>query len=136
MSTAASEQGLGVVVAWLDAMRRGEPEAAAEYFDPDVIWHGLPADAVCRNRAEVLEMLRRTVARGLPRASALELVAGDGAVMIGVRSADLREIGDVPLSGQLYNVFQLRDGVIVFATDFARREDALGAAGADPPAWT
>jgi limonene-1,2-epoxide hydrolase len=136
MATAASEQGLGVVVAWLDAMRRGEPEAAAECFHADVIWHGLPADAVCRSRAEVLEMLRRTVARGLPRAEAVELIAGDRAVALGVRSPDLRAIGDVPLAGQLYNVFELRDGVIAFARDFARREDALRAAQADAPVLT
>ena len=101
-----------------------------------MVWHGVPADAVCRGRAEVLERLRRTVARGVPRAEALELIAGDRAVVLGVRSPDLREIGDVPLSGQLYNVFEVRDGEIASARDFARRDDALRAAHADAPLWT
>jgi limonene-1,2-epoxide hydrolase len=126
---------LDVVIAWLDAMRRGEPEAAAEHFQPDITWHGLPSDAVCHNRAEVAEMLRRTIARGLPRADALELIAGDRAVVLGVRSHDLHEIGDVTLPGQLYNVFEIRDGLIVAARDFVERDDALQAAQADAPAW-
>jgi limonene-1,2-epoxide hydrolase len=126
---------LDVVIAWLDAMRRGEPDAAAEHFHPAVTWHGLPADAVCRNRAEVAEMLRRTVARGLPRADTLELIASDRAVVLGVGSPDLQEIGDVALPGQLYNVFEIREGVIVAARDFIHRADALQAAQAKAPTW-
>jgi limonene-1,2-epoxide hydrolase len=133
MQATSNEQPLGVVVAWLDAMRRGEPESAADYFRADVRWRGLPDDALCNSRDEVLEMLQRTQP---PRADALELIVGDGTVVLGVRSADLREIGDVPLAGQLYNVFEIRDGAIASVKDFARREDALRAAGADEPNWT
>lgn len=133
--TRKEHEMLDVVIAWLDAMRRGDADAAAEHFDPDVTWYGVPADVVCRSRAEVAVMLARTIARGRPEAEALELIAGRRAVVLAVRSPDLREIGDVPLPGQLYNVFEVRDGVIVAARDFVERDDALRAAQADAPAW-
>lgn len=44
------------VVGWLDAMRRGDIDAAAGWFDPQVGWRGV-GGSVCRNRADVLEML-------------------------------------------------------------------------------
>lgn len=133
MPTTSNVQALGVVVAWLDAMRRGESDAVAGCFRPDVSWHGVPDDALCSNRDEVLGMLERS-----PRLNteALELIVGDSAVVLGVRSPELREIGDVPLAGQLYNVFEIREGAIASVRDFTRRGDALRAAGAHAPEWS
>jgi len=104
-------------------------------LDPDVVWRGVPPDAVCHDRGEVLDVLSEQVARGLPRADALELVAGDGAVVLGVRSDQLDQIGDHPLRGQLFNVFRLADGRITEITDHAHRRQALDAADATPPRW-
>jgi ketosteroid isomerase-like protein len=124
-----------VLVGWLDGMRRGDLDAIAALLDPDVHWRGLPAGAVCRNRDEVLDMLGGVLAEKRPRASALELVAGDGAVMLGVRADELRAIGDVPLPGQLFNVFRLRAGRIVSVDDYAHRAQALRAAQVSEPNW-
>jgi ketosteroid isomerase-like protein len=41
MSTAPNEQALAVVVAWLDAMRRGDLEAVAGCFHTDVTWRAV-----------------------------------------------------------------------------------------------
>jgi hypothetical protein len=46
------------VVGWLDAMRRGDFGAVSEWFDPQVIWRGIPDEAICRDREDVLAMLR------------------------------------------------------------------------------
>jgi ketosteroid isomerase-like protein len=46
------------VVGWMDAMRRGDLDGAAGWFHPDVTWKGVPDDAVCRNRDDVVAMLR------------------------------------------------------------------------------
>jgi ketosteroid isomerase-like protein len=54
MSTAPNEQALAVVVAWLDAMRRGDLEAVAGCFRPDVTWRAVRDVAVCSNRTEVV----------------------------------------------------------------------------------
>jgi ketosteroid isomerase-like protein len=130
-------QNLEVVVAWLDAVRRGDLAAVEEVLAPDVTWRGLPAGAVCRDRADVLDTLRADeLHEGLRSTDALELVAGDGTVVLGVRSPELTEIGGVPLHGQLFNVFRLRNGRISSIQDYARRGDALSAADAHAPAWS
>jgi ketosteroid isomerase-like protein len=135
MST--SRGNLEVVVAWLDAVRRADMAALEAVLEPDVVWRGLPADAVCRDRGEVLDMLRADeLQEGLRSVDALELVAGDDAVVLGVRSPELDAIGDVPLDGQLFNVFTVRNGRIGPIRDYATRAEALRSASAVDPAWT
>lgn len=135
MST--TRENLEVVVAWLDAMRRRDLASIEKVLEPEVVWRGLPDGAVCENLDEVLDMLRTDeLHEGLRSIDALELVAGDGAVVLGVRSPELTEIGDVPLDGQLFNVFGVREGRIASIQDYAKRADALAAAGARTPAWT
>jgi ketosteroid isomerase-like protein len=129
------QDNLGVLVAWLDAMRRGDLEVIAEQFAPDVVWRGVPADAVCHDRCEVLDMLEGRLQEGFDSIEALELVAGEDTVVLGIRSPELSEIGDQPLPGQLFNVFTLRDGRIVAAQDYAERGAALQAVGVRPPQW-
>jgi ketosteroid isomerase-like protein len=81
-------------------------------------------------------MLEHRLAVGPPRAEALEVIRGDTGVGRGVRSGDLQLIADLPVPGQLYNVFEVRDGRIASIRDFIRRRDALHAAGASEPPWT
>jgi ketosteroid isomerase-like protein len=127
-------ENLEVVVAWLDAMRRADLACVEELLEPDVVWRGLPDGAVCQNRDDVLDMLRaEQLHEGLRSTDALELVAGDGTVVLGVRSHELTEIGDVPLEGQLFNVFTVRNERIAAIQDYAKRGDALIAAGAEAP---
>jgi hypothetical protein len=135
------------VVGWLDAMRRGDIDAAAEWFDAQVSWRGL-RDAVCRNRVDVLEVLGDSfipcpedpdsleLEPGLRGAEAVELISPNApTVVLGAKVAGLSEVDGVPVDGQLYNVFRVRGGRIVEVTDFARRGEALAAAGAHAPGW-
>lgn len=137
---------LEVVVGWLDAMRRGDLEAAAGWFDPHVTWRGVGDAAVCGDREEVLEMLQDTLTPcrrnvrpdyedGLRGALAVELIAGDASAVLGAKDPGLREVGGEPLNGQLFNVFRVREGRIVEVIDFAHRAEALRAGGATAPSW-
>jgi SnoaL-like domain len=136
------------VVGWMDAMRRGDLSAAAQWFDPRVTWRGIPGDAVCRDREEVLEMLGDSLIPcpedpdayelepGLRGAETVELIStGTGTVVLGAKVPGLSEIGGVPVHGQIFNVFRVRHGRIVDVVDYARRDEALAAAGAQAPAW-
>ena len=136
------------VVGWMDAMRRGDLAAVAEWLDPQVSWCGVPEDALCRNRDDVLEMLgdslvpcpedpeRYELEPGLRGAEAVELITADAdTVVLGAKVPGLSEIVGADIGGQIFNVFRVKGGRIVEVADYARRQEALAAAGARAPAW-
>ena len=118
----------------MDAMRRGNIGEVEGWLDPDVTWRGVRDTAICRNRDEVLDMLRGSL-EGRLGADAVEVIAGGGAAVIGAKVPGLAEIGGVEVSGQLYNVFRVGCGRIVAVEDYAHRQEALTAAGANSPQW-
>jgi ketosteroid isomerase-like protein len=40
---------IAAVVGWIDAMRRGDLQAVAGWFHPQVTWRGVGDDAIYRN---------------------------------------------------------------------------------------
>jgi limonene-1,2-epoxide hydrolase len=125
---------LDVVVGWLDAMRRGDLDEVERWLDPDITWRGVRDAAVCRDRKEVLEMLQGSL-EGRLGADAVEVIAADGAAVLGAKVPGLAEIGGVDVHGQLFNVFRVGCGRIIAVEDYARREEALAAADAKAPQW-
>jgi hypothetical protein len=117
---------------WLDALRRHDFATVERRMDPQVFWQGVREDFVCRDRDEAMEMLREQQ-REEHGVEALELIATEDRVMLGIRSTQLQEIGGVPLGGQIFQVFTLRDhdGRIVRVDEYRRRSEALEAAGAE-----
>ena len=101
---------------------------------PEVTWRGVRDAAICSNRDEVLDMLEGSL-EGRLGADAIELIAGDGAAVLGAKVPALAEIGGVDARGQLFNVFRVGCGRIVAVEDYAQREEALAAAGATAPQW-
>ena len=125
------EDNIKVILSdWLDALRRHDFDAIARRMAPDVFWQGIREDFVCEDRSEAMELLRQQQ-REEHGVEALELVATAEKVVLGVRSTQLREVGGVPLGGQISQVFTLRDGIIVRVDEYERRGDALVAAGAE-----
>jgi ketosteroid isomerase-like protein len=127
-------QPLEVLVAWLDAMRRQDLHELSDCYAPDVVWRGVVPHAVCHNRREVLDLLADQLAKGLPQVHALEMIAGEHAVVLGVCSPDLTEVAGVPLPGRIFNVFTIADGHITAVQDHTNRTAALRHAGASDPA--
>ena len=119
-----------ILTDWLDALRRNDLVAVEQRMDPDVFWQGVREDFVCRDRAEALGMLRQSQ-REEHGVEALELIATEEKVVLGVRSTQLQEIGGVPLGGQIFQVFALRNGQIVRIEEYTRRGEALAAADAE-----
>jgi limonene-1,2-epoxide hydrolase len=109
-------------------------EEVERRFDPDVTWRGVRDSAVCRSRDEVLEMLQGSL-EGRLGADAVELIAADGAAVLGAKVPGLAEIGGTEVRGQLYNVFRVGCGRIIAVEDYAHREEALEAAGVKAPQW-
>ena len=125
---------LEVVVGWLDAMRRNDVPAVEAFFHADVVWRGIGDADPCTGRDEVMELLAGSL-EGRLGTDALEVIAGDGAAVLGAKLPGLAELGGVYLHGQLFNVFQVSCGKIVSVQDYAERHEALVAAGAQAPRW-
>ena len=119
-----------ILTDWLGALRRHDLEAVERSMVPDIVWQGVREDFVCPDRAAVLVLLREWQ-REDHGVEALELVATEDRVVLGIRSTQLQEIGGVPLGGQILNDFTLSDGRIVRIDDYLRRSEALAAAGAE-----
>lgn len=97
-------------------------------------WRGVRDVAICSNRDEVLDMLEGSL-EGRLGADAIELIAGDGAAVLGAKVPALAEIGGVDVRGQLFNVFRVGCGRILAVEDYAHRDEALSAAGVQAPQW-
>src|SRR5262249_7258460 len=122
---------------WIDAMRKRDPDRFADRLAPDITWWDVSGQAACRGRDEVLAWLRTSAARPRERTvQALELTATSDHVVLGIRDPERRELAGVRLEGQLFVDFAVRDGVVVELHDYARRDEALHAAGAaDRATW-
>lgn len=125
------EDNIKVILAdWLEALRRHDFDAIERRMAPDIFRQGIREDLLCQDRSEAMEMLREQE-REEHGVEALELLATKEKVMLGVRSTQLREVGGVPLGGQIFQVFTLRDGIIVRVDEYERRGDALATADAE-----
>ena len=112
-----------VLVGWIDARRRNDPDTVERYLHPAVVWHGLREDLVCPDRAHVLENIREEGGR-LPEVQGIELSAHGDQVLFSVRSLDFTELFGEVLDGELHTVFTIDDGLIVRMEEFKSREAA------------
>jgi ketosteroid isomerase-like protein len=132
-----TEGNLEIVLDWIDAMRVGDPDRFANRLHPDVVWWDVSGHVACRGRDEVLEWLHFSATAPRERAvEALELIATSDYAVLGIRDPERRELAGVPLDGQLFVVFAIRDGAVVELRDYPRRAEALRSAGAaDGSTW-
>jgi hypothetical protein len=68
-------------------------------LDPEVFWQGVREDFACANRDEAMEMLREQQ-REEHGVEALELIATEDRVILGIRSTHLQEIGACRLAAR------------------------------------
>jgi hypothetical protein len=127
MTSTKSRANIEIVIAWLDAMRRKDLDAALAYFAPDVAWEGLVDGVECSNRDDVREMLRESIDEDIDVVG-LEIASGGKAVVLGVRSPQLEELAGVKLNGELFNAFTIEEDLIVHVHDYASRAEAHKAA--------
>jgi hypothetical protein len=113
-----------VLAGWIDARRRDDVDAVRRYLHPDVVWQGVRPDLVCPDRDHVLANLRDNNGYR-PDVDALDLLADDDQVLLGIRSPDFTEIAGEILDGQIFEVFTIEDGLIVRIDEFKTRDAAL-----------
>ena len=101
-----------------EAVEQGDLTKFEEVLAPDIVWVGIWPGQLCRDRGEVLEMLRHAQANGLEARPEIVRDEGD------------RFVVDPHLDGR-HQVFVLQDGVVTEVRAYATRGAALAAM--DPP---
>ena len=127
MNHEQAQTNLTIVLDWIDALRRANIDAIADHFHPDVTWTDLTGSLACDGREQVLAWLRGAPTQP-PDVDALELLANDDHVVLGVRNHAQQELAGIHLNGQLFTVFTIHGGQIVHLRDHTRREEALSQA--------
>lgn len=130
-----------VVLDWTDAINRRDPDAAAAFYAPDADF----TDAGTGQRAQGRDAIRDAFKAFLAMSTDLTIektnILSDGTwfatewVMTGAHTGD---IPGLPATGRSFHVVgagvgEVRDGLIVHATEYWNMADFLGQVGALPP---
>ena len=102
-----------------EAIQQGDLTKFEEVLAPDIVWAGRYPGELCRNRDEVLAMLREAQERGIQAAPEVVLERDDLVVV------------DPHLDGR-HQVLVLRDGVISEVRAYVSREAAFAAVEGRP----
>jgi hypothetical protein len=121
-------QNIEVVLGFLDAIRRRDHEAAAEFLDPEIVWQGVVPDLGCRSPGEVLGIFlgRRDDQIEVDR---LELIGAQRGAVFAVDRPEVWEVAGVEIRGAMYHAVEGNEGRITRIADHADRTEALTAAG-------
>ena len=125
---ASTQHDLDVVLSWITALRKGDLERITDLLHPDVTWQGLTHDLVLAGRADVVDAISDQLPLDF-HVDAIEIISGPRQVVVGTRSDHLPAPPDMALEGQIYNVFECRDGRLCSIHDFPTREQAVRSAG-------
>lgn len=135
MSHEQAQANLEIVFDWMNAMRYRDIDVIGRLFDPAVVWVDVAGGVACNGRDQALAWLRSTPTE-LNEVDAVELLANDEHVVLGVRNHAREELAGVKLEdGQTFTVFTLRDGKIVRLRGHVHRVDALAKAGLADYRW-
>jgi limonene-1,2-epoxide hydrolase len=135
MNHERAQANLEVVFDWMNAMRNRDLGVIARLFDESVVWVDVAGGVACDGRDQALSWLHSTPAE-LNEIDAIELLANEEHVMLGVRNHARRELAGLQLEdGQTFTVFTLRDGRIVSLRGYIHREEALASAGLSGYRW-
>jgi limonene-1,2-epoxide hydrolase len=135
MSHEQAQANLEIIFDWMNAMRYRDIEVIARLFDPAVTWVDVAGGVACDGRDQALAWLRAAPTE-LNEVDAVELLANDGHVVLGIRNHARDELAGVKLEdGQMFTVFTLNDGKIVRLRGHVHRADALAEAGLADYRW-
>jgi ketosteroid isomerase-like protein len=109
----------------LEAWRRGDFAAVEAMFDPAATWHATePGEWDCRNRNDVMQILRQRYEEGFARGEVKILDARSDAVII---LSHPNQIAGDEWPDEVATVFTFEGERIVAMKDFRTREEALAA---------
>jgi hypothetical protein len=121
-------QNIEVVLGFLDAIRRRDRRAAADFLHSEIVWQGVLPDLVCHGPDEVLGIF--LAQRDEPiEIDRLELIGTERGAMFAVHRPEVWEVAGVEIHGAMYHVAEIDDSKITRLADYAEQAEALAAAG-------
>jgi ketosteroid isomerase-like protein len=124
-------QNIEVVLGFLDAIRRGDREAAAGFLHPETFWQGVAPDLACRNREEVLGIFFRRRDDPGVEIERLELIGAERGAVFAIHRPGVWAVASVEIRGVMYHAARIAHGRIVRLADYPDRDQALAAASAE-----
>ena len=121
-------QNIEVVIGFLDAVRRGDREAAAEFLDPDVFWQGVLPDLACRDSREVLDIFLRRREDPI-EIDRLEVIGTPRGAVFAFHRPETWEIEGIEIQGVMYHAAEIEHRRITRIADYPDRDEAIAAAG-------
>jgi hypothetical protein len=123
-------QNIEVVIGFLDAIRRGDREAAAGFLHPDIFWQGVIPDLACRNSAEVLGIFLRRREDPTIEIDRLEVIGTPRGAVFAFHRPGTWEIEGtgIEIRGVMYHAAMIETGRITRLADYRDLADALAAA--------
>ena len=122
-------KNIEIMLGFLDAIRRRDRQAAAEFLDPAVVWRGVVPGIVCRTPGEVLDVFLGERGREL-EIDRLEVIGTDRGAVFAVHGPETWEIEGVELRGAIYHAVAIDGDRITRLEDHAELEQACTAAAA------
>lgn len=121
-------RNIEIVLGFLDAIRRRDREAAADFLHPEIVWRGVVPDLVCRSPREVLDVFFGA-RDGRIEVDRLELIGAERGAVFAVHRPEVWEVADVEIRGAMYHALEVEDGRITRINDYPERAQALAAVG-------
>jgi ketosteroid isomerase-like protein len=120
-----SEETMELVQRGLNAWKHGDFAAMETMLDPNVQWRWYePGEWDCRNRADVMDVVRVRYEQGFARGE-IELIDGGPHRVIVV--AHPRDIGGEDWPEETATVMTVQDGKVKEMRDYRTKDDALKA---------
>jgi len=120
-------QNLEFLLGWLDALRRGDDEAVRHALDPDAVWQAVDPEFCCHGATEIRDTFVAARDAGVD-VDSIELIGAPRHAILHARWPEIVESG-ADFLDDVYNVFEIDDGLVTRIDDFVERSAALAAAG-------
>ena len=134
--TGTSASNMGIILGGIArALRHQDVDHLTGMLDRNVIWEGLSPDQDCHGRDQAAQRLRILFGRRRLTFDAVEVIAHDDTVVVGVRGPRFSVTpGNSQAASQVFLLFTMRHGAVVRSKIYPQREEALAAAKAGDPA--
>ena len=128
-----SEENVEIARDALDAVRRGDSEAAARVFDADVTWHNtteFPGQRICVGPQAIIDFWKTLLDSFADGGMKIErVVEGEDSVVLDVRSAAQGRASGIPVEVCWSVALRMRGGTIKRVDVHGDRTRALEAVG-------